>query len=300
MNIKTDRYDANEMISEFLLLQEQKGVTQYTMNTHRYALLALHRGCSGVPDETQLRKCLTARMGNAYYNKRLSTYRQFYAMLMAFGRTQNDPTKDYHYRKTTFNIKNYEECNVRKFLQAIDTTTFAGLRDYTMCLFIIDTGIRPSEVVQIKKKDVNILAGQVYLTSEIVKTRVPRTVPVSKYILQKVKYLQSFELEEWHNEFLFCTSEGKQLATSAFRHNLHKIALKSGVDITPYDLRHIFATTYIRNGGDAFTLQRIMGHSKPSMTMVYVNLNPTDLSIAHNNVNVIGNFTSHRITKLDK
>jgi site-specific recombinase XerD len=76
------------------------------------------------------------------------------------------------------------------------------------------------------------------------------------------------------------------------------VALKSGISLTPYDFRHIFATTYIRNGGDAFTLQRIMGHTKPSMTMVYVNLNADDLSIAHKKINPLSNFISRRISKI--
>ena len=88
------------------------------------------------------------------------------------------------------------------------------------------------------------------------------------------------------------------MTTMSFRHNLHKVALRSGIELTPYDFRHIFATTYIRNGGDAFTLQRIMGHTKPTMTMVYVNLNPQDLNSVHKRVNVVGNFVSTRVRKI--
>lgn len=298
ISLKKEEYIASDMISEFLMLQQQKGVTENTLRLHKHSLVALHRGCTGVPDEIQLRKCLPPSMGNAYYNKRLSSYRQFFKMLKDFGQTQIDPTENFHYRKTTFNLKNYDECKVIKFLQAIDTTTFAGLRDYTMCLFIIDTGVRPSEIVQIKKDDIS--NGTVSLSGKITKTRTPRTVPISNYIMQKVRYLHSYEMEEWHNEYVFCTSEGKQLTTMALRHNLHKVALKCGITYTPYDFRHIFATTYIRNGGDAFTLQRILGHTKTNMTMTYVNLTATDLSVSHNRVNVLGNFVSNRLSKLNK
>ena len=298
INIASKQYNAEEMISEFLLLQEQKGVTENTLRLHRYSLVALHKDCVGVPMETQLRRCLPQRMGNAYYNKRLSTYRQFFSMLLECGHIQYDPTKEWHYRKTTFNLKNYQECNVRKFLSAIDVSTFAGLRDYIMCLFIIDTGIRPSEVCQILKEDVDMVHGQIYLRGEITKTKTPRTVPISNLVLQKIKALHSYEI--WDNKYLFCSSDGKQFTTMSFRHNLHKVALKSGVCLTPYDFRHIFATTYIRNGGDVFTLQRIMGHTKPSMTMVYVNLNPQDLTSVHKRVNVVGNFVSARARKINQ
>ena len=298
INARKFEYNAEEMISEFLQLQKQKGVVANTIRTHRSALLALHEGCTGIPDKEQLRKVLPPTMGGAYYNKRLSTYKRYFDMLIALGHILHNPLDTWHYRKVGFNVKNYDELTVKNFLSSIDQSTFAGFRDYIMCLFILDTGIRPSEVVQIKKEDVNFVVGQVHLRSEITKTRVARTVPVSDYVLKKIKQLHSYEITEWKNEFLFCSSEGDKLNTSALRHNIHKISLKSGISLTPYAFRHIFATTYIRNGGDAFTLQRIMGHSKPSMTMVYVNLTATDLNVSHNKVNVIGNFVATRVTKI--
>jgi len=284
------------MIYEFLQLQAQKGVVKSTLNSHRYALNALHKGCDGIPTEKDLRRCLPPNISNAYYNKRLSTYNLYFDMLMDFGHMQNNPAKKLSYKKISFNIKNYDECNVRKFIESIDKSTFAGLRDYVMCLFILDTGIRPSEVVNIKKEDVNYASRQVYLRSEITKTRVARTVPVSDSVLVYLHKLHSYEI--WDNPYLFCTSEGKRLNTLSFRHNIRKVALRTGIYLTPYDFRHIFATTYIRNGGDAFTLQRIMGHTKPSMTMVYVNLTASDLSVAHKRMNVLGNFLPNRKRKL--
>lgn len=298
INTRKFEYNKDEMINEFLLLQEQKGVVKNTIRTHRSALLALHDGCDGIPTIQQIRRCLPPNIGNSYFNKRLSTYKRYFDMLISFGHILHNPLDTWHYKKVSFNIKNYEECNIKKFLSAIDTSTFAGLRDYIMCLFILDTGIRPSEVVQLKKEDINIAMCQVYLSGEITKTRTPRTVPMSEKIIAEIRKLISYELEEWHNPYLFCTSEGSQLTTFSFRHNLHKVALRSGINLTPYDFRHIFATTYIRNGGDAFTLQRIMGHTKPSMTMVYVNLNSNDLNIAHKKINVLGNFVSTRVTKI--
>ncbi len=295
-----DKFNANEMITEFLLLQEQKRVAKTTLRSHRYALLELHKGCTGIPTEVDIRRCLPPNISNAYYNKKLSTYKQYYEMLIAFGHTQFNPTEGWDYKRISFNIKNYEECNIKKFLSEIDTSTFAGLRDYVMCLFIIDTGIRPSEVVQLRKEDIDMRSGQVHPRSEITKTRTARTVPVSNYVIKKITQLHSYELSSWNNKNLFCTSEGKKLSTLSFRSNIRKVALKSGISLTPYDFRHIFATTYIRNGGDAFTLQRIMGHTKPSMTMIYVNLDATDLSVVHNRVNVINNFVTNRVSKLDK
>ena len=292
----TNEYNAEEMITEFLLLQEQKRVVKTTLRSHKYALLELHDGCTGIPTEQDLRRCLRPNISNAYYNKKLSTYKQYYEMLIDFGKTQFNPTIKWNYKRISFNIKNYDECKVKEFINAIDKSTFAGLRDYTMCLFILDTGIRPSEVVQLRKEDIG--DGQVHLRSEITKTRTARTVPISDYVLRELRKLHQYELKSWNNSYVFCSSDGDPITTLSFRHNIRKVALKSGISLTPYDFRHIFATTYIRNGGDAFTLQRIMGHTKPSMTMVYVNLNADDLSVAHKKINPLSNFISRRISKI--
>ena len=300
INAKKFNYNAEEMIEEFILRQKQKGVVKNTLRTHQSALRALHEGCEGIPTTEQIRRVLKPTMSNAYYNKRLSTYKRFFDMLIELGHMLHNPLDTWHYRKVGFNIKNYDECKVKEFLSEIDKNTFAGFRDYVMCLFILDTGVRPSEVVQLKKRDVNYSVGQVFLSGEITKTRVARTVPVSDVVLKKIKQLHSYEIEDWKNEYLFCSSEGERLNTTSLRHNLHKIAMKSGIDLTPYDFRHLFATTYIRNGGDAFSLQMIMGHSKPNMTMVYVNLTATDLNVSHDKVNVIGNFVSNRVSKVKK
>ena len=116
LNNKTNKYNAEEMINEFLLLQQQKGVVKTTLRSHLYALQDLHKECTDIPTEQDIRRCLPPNISNAYYNKRLSTYRQYYDMLIDFGHILNNPTMKWGYKKISFNIKNYEECNVKKFL----------------------------------------------------------------------------------------------------------------------------------------------------------------------------------------
>lgn len=286
------RYSPEWMTEEFLRRQENKHVSKETIDQHRYALNALHSGCIGVPTLEDVRRCLPPSMGNAYYNKRLNTYKQYFRLLIELRHCLTDPTKDIHYKRQTFRIGNYEKCSTQKFLKGFPTDTFAGLRNKTMALLIIDTGIRPSEVVKLRTDDLLASDRVIRLRAEITKTRRERLVPVSRYIVNKIRELKRYELPEWGNKFLFCTSDGKQLRTSVLRDACKLVAEKTGVSFTPYDFRHIFATTYIKNGGDSFSLQKILGHTTPQMTSVYVNLSAGDLSEKHDCANVLSTYIS--------
>ena len=293
-----EKYDAEKLTRQFVELQMYKHVTKETINQHIYALRALHEGVDGIPTMYDVRRCLPPNMGSAYFNKRLNTYRQYFRMLLEEGRTLDDPTKNMKYKKKSYRIKNYEECNIKKFLEGFDQTTFAGFRSYVMVLLIIDSGIRPSEIVQIKETDIDIDSLTITLRAEITKSRKRRVIPISPFVLDKIRELKSYELPQWGNEYLFCSSSGKPITATALRRECLINSYKTGVSLTPYDFRHIFATTYVRNGGDVFTLQRILGHASPRMTMIYVNLNVDDLIKAHKRVDVLGNFIQKRIGKL--
>lgn len=75
---------------------------------------------------------------------------------------------------------------------------------------------------------------------------------------------------------------------------------KLGVNVTPYHLRHTFALWFLRNGGNLFALQKIMGHSKLDMTRHYVELVQADVKNSHEKASPINNlFTqAHTVTKL--
>jgi site-specific recombinase XerD len=78
----------------------------------------------------------------------------------------------------------------------------------------------------------------------------------------------------------------------------YSLAIKE--DISPYHLRHVFALEFLRNGGNVFSLQRIMGHDSLEMTNVYVNLASSDIQEQHTKasplINLLG--ANKRVKKL--
>lgn len=82
----------------------------------------------------------------------------------------------------------------------------------------------------------------------------------------------------------FLTKDGNRLDLRNVERIVSRIAASAGlqgVRITPHVLRHSFATHYIQNGGDPFSLQRILGHSDITTTMIYVHLAANGIQAAH-------------------
>ena len=86
------------------------------------------------------------------------------------------------------------------------------------------------------------------------------------------------------SEALFPTRQGERLDHRNVERIIERMALKVDLDgalVTPRILRHSFATFYVQNGGDPFSLQRILGHSDIKTTMIYVNIAGAGLREAH-------------------
>ena len=83
---------------------------------------------------------------------------------------------------------------------------------------------------------------------------------------------------------LFLTEQGKALTSRAIQLVFKRLGKKihlDGVRLSPHTLRHSFALAYIENGGDPFSLQRILGHTNQETTSKYVNMARTNVKSQH-------------------
>ena len=94
------------------------------------------------------------------------------------------------------------------------------------------------------------------------------------------------EVHPFHagSEACFCTRDGRRLDKRNVARIVERAAARAKLGerrVHPHLLRHTFATHFIKNGGDPFTLQRLLGHSDIKTTMIYVNLAGADLAATH-------------------
>jgi integrase/recombinase XerD len=159
-----------------------------------------------------------------------------------------------------------------------------GERDKALIILLLDTGIRSGEASRLDIKDVDLNTGEIFIVpygSSIRKTK-SRVIPIGKATRHIVWRYLSTRPEASQDDPLFITISGWRMNSSTIRLLLKDMGDKAGIrNCHPHRLRHTFAVEYLRNDGDIFTLQMILGHSSLDMVRHYLQLVKADAKNAH-------------------
>lgn len=187
-------------------------------------------------------------------------------------------------------IKHHEMDTIRALLKEIDIRTYSGLRDYSLTLLTLDTGIRPSEAFGLRISDVDLDYKKIEVKSAIAKSRVSRILFISAPVAETLAKLISYRFEQFE-DLLFISCDGRPLNRNSWGIRLRKYCQKAGCHkVAPYDLRHSFAVQFLKNGGNVFALQEIMGHADISTTKNYIRFSDNDIKEQHMKASPINNL----------
>lgn len=181
-------------------------------------------------------------------------------------------------------IPTFTEEQLRRLISVIDTASPVGYRDYTIILTFLDTGIRCSELANLKLEDVNLESRLIKIWG---KGNKERLVPIGAKVQKAVwKYLARYRPEPAipRYDYVFLTQHGHPLTKDRLEAIVERYGKKAritGVRVSPHTFRHTMAVTFLRNGGDVFSLQRILGHSQLEVLRGYINLAQADISRVH-------------------
>lgn len=170
------------------------------------------------------------------------------------------------------------DSEIQRLLASFDTAIYTGLRDYTICALMIDTGLRLNEVVTLQAKHVHLDDGYLIVTGKGDKQRVVpfgsfTSITLRAYIDDKKSWCPPIAA-------FFVTVDGDPISDNTLKDVFRRLKERSGISrLHPHLLRHTFATKYLSNGGDIYTLQRILGHSTLDMVKKYLHLS-NQLTIA--------------------
>ncbi|MBI3745448.1 MAG: tyrosine-type recombinase/integrase [Chloroflexi bacterium] len=156
-------------------------------------------------------------------------------------------------------------------------------RDLALILLMIDTGMRLSEVAWLKVGDVDLIEGRCRVMGKGSRERV---VPIGRRTRKALRgWSSARRLGMVGNSPLFIGPRGSRLSARGIHQLVHRLASRAGIQTrcSPHILRHTFARAFLTNGGDVFSLQRILGHSPHSIqvTRRYVELLDDDLRAVH-------------------
>lgn len=114
-----------------------------------------------------------------------------------------------------------------------DTSTFAGVRDYVIILTMLDNGIRPNELLQIRIQDIDFINNQIYVREEYSKTRHPRALPISRRVVSAFKKGIHARHEAWDDDApILCSFSGYRLSSHNLQERFREYSDKLGVSIT--------------------------------------------------------------------
>jgi len=197
----------------------------------------------------------------------------------------------------------YTEADVRTILAACERTRPyerpgkrrcdnrrpTALRDRAIIVLLVDTGIRASELCNLRIYQADLENQRITVTG---KGRKERVIPISPRTAQQLwRYLTTREDAEQASGFLFVTGAGRRLTRYSLSRLLRRIGERAGVvGVNVHRFRHTFAIEFLRNRGNAFALQRMLGHSRMDMVNRYLAFAQADLDNAHREASPVGNW----------
>jgi integrase/recombinase XerD len=177
------------------------------------------------------------------------------------------------------------EDEARKILEAPNLSTMTGIRDRTIMEVFYSTGIRLAELMNITVYDCDLHGGMLRVKGKFSKDRV---VPLGKHAVRFLKeYITRVRPCHTKNNKairnLFVNQTGQPLASQTIQQQVRNYAKKAGIKkhVTPHVFRHTFATQLVKNGADIRAVQKMLGHSRLSVTHIYTRVAGVDVKKTH-------------------
>lgn len=284
-----------EALAEYIIyLKIERGlsantVTSYKRDIEKYLTFLMEKKITQL-DEVSRFEILdflqTLRQSGAADNsiiRMVSSLRKFHQYLKRESIVSDDPMQLIDTPKKASTLpKAISPQAVEQLLEAPDTTTPLGVRDRTILELMYATGLRISELVNLKLSDMHLTMGFIQTMGKGEKERI---IPLGEIASQWLDhyldgarvYLQDQSAET--SEYVFLNSRGKGLSRQGVWKKVKQLALEAGIDqnVTPHTLRHSFATHLLENGADLRMVQELLGHADISTTQIYTHITKTRL-----------------------
>jgi integrase/recombinase XerD len=206
----------------------------------------------------------------------IASLRRFYRYFLREGRITVDPTLQLDSPKLPRSLpKSLTEDDVLALLNAPDEAQMLGLRDRAMLETLYATGLRVTELVNLKVSEVSLQEGVVRVVGKGSKTRlVPLGEEALDWITRYMKQSRPSILAGQLSDSMFVTQRGGAMTRQSFWYLIKRYAILAGIakPMSPHVLRHAFATHLLNHGADLRVVQMLLGHADISTTQIYTHV----------------------------
>ncbi|MFY7670141.1 tyrosine-type recombinase/integrase [Tenacibaculum sp. MEBiC06402] len=282
-----------ESFLEYLLLE--RNYSSHTVKAYKTDLEAFNNFCLKNFDTDSLEEVhynmirnwiitlVNQNVSNRTINRKISSLKTFYKFLQEIEVVKVNPLAKHKSLKTKKDPQipfSFEE--VQKVLHELSEEDFATLRDKLIVDLLFSTGIRRTELINLKEKNIDLNLKVAKVLGKRNKERLVPLLPETLRVLQKYLKLKS-ELG-LNNEYLLVTSKDNKIyETLVYRViNYYFSKVSAKVKCSPHILRHTFATELLKKGADLNSVKELLGHSSLASTQVYTHNNLDQLKQVFN------------------
>lgn len=293
-NIGT-RQPEHELTKRFLAyLKVEKGLSGNTLDAYRNDLAKLTSFAASKgkdllsierEDLIQLLIHLKDEMqvSDATLARTISVIKGFYKFLLAENYLRRDPASLLETRKSWQTLPRFLTADeIERLLAQPDVNSELGLRDKAMLEVLYASGLRVSELINLKLSDIDWDKG---LLSCFGKGSKHRKVPIGKTAIDYLKlYFVARQrlLKGKSSDYLFIETGGSRISRQKFWKLIKEYGQQAKIIyITPHMMRHSFATVLLKNGADLRSVQMMLGHSDIGTTQIYTHVTNESLQNAY-------------------
>ncbi len=218
-------------------------------------------------------------------NRRLTVFKRYFRWALREHLVQADPTLKLLAARQPLRVpKSLSEAQVEALLAAPDTEQPLGLRDRTMLELMYASGLRVSELVELKTVHLGLAEGVLRVLGKGSKERlVPFGEEAHAWLTRWLAEGRAAVLKGRASDALFVTVRGDGMTRQMFWNLVKRYARTAGITapLSPHTLRHAFATHLLNHGADLRAVQLLLGHADLSTTQIYTHVARERLKALH-------------------
>ncbi len=280
--------DVIQQYKEYLLIE--KGNSKKTIEDYCEDLKIFFKNFDSITDSEMFLKehiidfiyiQMSEQLAISTIKRRISSLKSFYSFLMQNNLSQDSKTEIVS-PKDTYKIPEVltvEE--VDELIKVIKITSKDGLRNKTILELLYGSGLRVSELINLKIEDVSFKENLLTVKGKGNKTRL---VPLNDYCknLMKDYFTSNRKLVDNNNSnYVFLSKLGDKLTRQSVFKIVKKYAKDAGIvkNVSPHTLRHSFATHLLDNGAQIIFVQDMLGHTNLQTTQIYTHISSSRLKM---------------------